>query len=102
MSRDLARAPRGTYHVIDDLVDFAYGEFQYQVDRLVVVVAALYVRHCILSLNAVTARLDAAVSGDCVFFFDYAQTYNFVAVVDELVDEPLKCIHRVLVLVETA
>jgi len=88
------------YHVIDDLVDLAYGELENQVDGLVVVVATLYVPHGRLGLGAVAARLDAAIASNGILLLHDAQTHYFIAVVDELVDEPLERVDRVLVLVE--
>lgn len=94
--------PCATHHVVNNLVDLANREFQYQVDGLVVVVPALYVGHCVLGLDAIAPAFNAAVAGDGIFFFHHPQTDNLVAVVDQLVDEPLQGIDRVLVLVEAA
>lgn len=46
--------------------------------------------------------VDTALSGNLVALFDDLQTHNFVSIVDELVNEPLKRIFRVVVRVQAA
>jgi len=62
----------------------------------------LYVGHGVVRLHAIPTSLYAAVSCYCILLLDDSETYYFISVVDELVDEPLKGVYRVLVLVETA
>ena len=86
---DIAKCPPKTHHVINNLVDFADGKLQYQVDRLVVMISTLYVGHGVLGLDAIPSGFYASVSGYCIFLFHHSEAYYLISVVDQLVYEPL-------------
>lgn len=90
------------YHIVDNLVHFSNRELQNQVNRLIVVIPALYVLHGGLGFYAVTSCFYTAVSSDGVFLFYHSKTHNLVAIINKLIDEPLQRIYRVLVLVKAA
>lgn len=77
-------------------------KLQYQVDRLVLGVLGLHEPHQALGLGAVAAVLDAGVAGNLRVPLHHAQADNLVAVVDQLVDEPLERVVRVLGHVDAA
>jgi len=91
LSLDVKQAtrPRKTNHVVDNFVNLTDGKLQYQIDRLVVMISTLYVGHGVVSLHTIPTSLYAAVSCYCILLLDHSETYYFITVVDELVDEPL-------------
>ena len=90
------------YHFVNNLVHLSHGELQHQIDCFVLVILILYSLHQILRLGPVTSLLHTALPGDGVVLLHNPQTHNLVAIVHQLVNQPLKRVFRVVVVVTAA
>ena len=92
---------RRGYHALDHLLDLPDGEFKDNTDCLLVLVLLDDPVEELRSFLAIELFL-ARVGGHFCVFVDDAETDDFVAVVNELVDEPFQRELRVVVLVGAA
>lgn len=65
-------------------------------------ISTLDVLHCRIGFLLVPPCFYTTVASYCVFLLNDSEAHNLIAIVHELVDQPLERVRRVFVLVETA